>query len=113
MSRFVQLVITTYDRHGAPAGGGDDKLINMDQVVSIERQLSSNQARRNGLEALVDEEHYPCFELTTSTGRKFLVPIGICTDVATGIAALERFEPLLTGVSPLAGQPQVLPYATP
>ena len=98
--RFIKLAVTTpgHDR-SRPVAGADDIWVNLDQVVSIQEQLDSNtfaDAVRMGIAA---EEHYPCLELTLSSGDTHLVSLGVYPDQAAGFEALARFLPALLGGS--------------
>ena len=96
--RFLKLAVTTYGYdHSRPIIGADDVWINLDQLVSVTEQLDSNTCTDAVRDGIAPEEHYPCAQLTTSTGSTYLVSLGVYPNQATGFAALTRFMPLLIG----------------
>ncbi len=97
MADLIQLAITTYDAHGKPFPGGDDQLVNLDQVDHIEQHLGNNLFRRHRLGGTMPAEHYPCLQLTMHSGRKYLASLGTFPTAEAGLAALEAFMPALLG----------------
>ena len=96
--RFIKLAVTTpgHDR-SRPVAGADDIWVNLDQVVSIQEQLDSNSFADAVRMGIAVEEHYPCLELTLSSGDTHLVSLGVYPDQAAGFDALARFLPALLG----------------
>ncbi|TFD27001.1 hypothetical protein [Cryobacterium cryoconiti] len=96
--RFIKLAVATPGQGWSrPVVGADDIWVNLDQVVSIQEQLGSNtfaDAVRLGITA---EEHYPCLNLTLSSGDTHLVSLGVYPDQEAGFDALARFLPALLG----------------
>jgi hypothetical protein len=98
MTNFIKVALTEgYGTDGAPAIGADDKWLNLDQVALIEEHIA--RPTFGGHRPLVDqdEEYFPSFLLTLSSGDKWLLPLATTSSSTDALAVLERFAPQLVG----------------
>jgi hypothetical protein len=103
MANFIKVALTEgYGTDGAPAIGADDKWLNLDQVALIEEHIARpNRGSRRPL-ADLEEEYFPTFQLTLTTGAKWLLPLATTATATEALAALERFAPQLVAWAPRA-----------
>jgi hypothetical protein len=98
MSNFIKVALTEgYGSDGAPAIGADDKWLNLDQVALIEEHIARPRLGVRRPLADQDEEYFPSFVLTLSSGDKWLLPLATTRSPTEALAALERFAPQIVG----------------
>lgn len=99
MTHFIPLALTRYDSRGVPCPHADDRFINLEQIVDLEQHLGNNLFRRARLGRrgiLLEEEHYPCVQLTMINGDKHIVSIGTYSDQLLALRALNDFMAVFT-----------------
>jgi hypothetical protein len=98
MSNFIKVALAEgYGSDGAPAIGADDKWLNLDEVALIEEHIARPSLGAHLPLADQDEEYFPSFVLTLSSGDKWLLPLATTSSSVEALAALQRFAPQLVG----------------
>jgi hypothetical protein len=88
MAKSVQLTLTrSYGTDGAPSIDIDDRWLNLDQVVSIEEQISRPLRGRRPTSTV--DEYFPCFGIAMCNGEQWILPLAA---QPTSVAALEALR---------------------